>query len=228
MSNVSDFVSAHSPPTDLPWHVVERWQEFLGESRANVLRIVAVGVFYLIELATQQGIPLPGLDVSQTGLTAGTHRAITLICSAWIAVGLGVLLLLRNRIFPRWLKFATTGCDLFLLTLVLMAGTGSSSPMVAAYFVIVALAGLRFHLRLVQATTTAALASYIAVNVHAELYVALNRRFGGVAEPVHMVSRYHQIQTLLAIVIVGIVVGQIVRQVRRMAMEYRERSQAGS
>jgi K+-sensing histidine kinase KdpD len=86
--------------------------------------------------------------------------------------------------------------------------------MVAGYFVIVVLSGLRFSLRLVQATTVAAAVSYLSVNGYARWFVSADI----------IVPRYHQIQTLLALLIVGIVVGQIVRQVRQMATEYRERS----
>lgn len=123
-------------------------------------------------------------------------------------------MMLRNRMLPVWLKFASTGCDLLLLTLVLMAAKGPQSPMVAGYFVILVLSGLRFSLPLVQAATAGAAFSYLAVNAHARWF----------ATSTHSIPRYHQIQTLLALLIVGIVVGQIVRQVRLMAIEYRDRS----
>ena len=32
------------------WFIVGRWQEYDGESRANLLRIAAVGAFYVLEL----------------------------------------------------------------------------------------------------------------------------------------------------------------------------------
>lgn len=212
--------SANAAPTggDLPWHIVERWQEFNGESRANVLRILAVGVFYLVELAFQRGWTIGALEFPVVELSPSAHRAITVVCAAWALVALGVLMMQRNRLFPAWLKFASTTCDLFLMTLVLMAGLGPRSPMVAGYFVIVVLSGLRFSLPLVQATTVGAAVGYLVVNAHARWFSSAKIS----------IPRYHQIQTLLALLVVGIVVGQIVRQVRRMAIEYRERSVVGS
>jgi hypothetical protein len=35
---------------DRQWFIVGRWQEYEGESRANLFRIAAVGLFYGIEL----------------------------------------------------------------------------------------------------------------------------------------------------------------------------------
>ncbi len=39
-----------STPTDRSWYITERWQQFEGEARANQLRIIAIGSFYLIHL----------------------------------------------------------------------------------------------------------------------------------------------------------------------------------
>ena len=35
---------------DRQWFIVERWQEYEGEGRANLLRIVAIGSFYTVHL----------------------------------------------------------------------------------------------------------------------------------------------------------------------------------
>jgi len=32
------------------WFIIGRWQEYEGEGRANLLRTIALGVFYLVEL----------------------------------------------------------------------------------------------------------------------------------------------------------------------------------
>jgi hypothetical protein len=38
------------PPADQSWHIIQRWQQHEGEARANLLRIGAIGTFYLIHL----------------------------------------------------------------------------------------------------------------------------------------------------------------------------------
>src|SRR3954469_24925612 len=98
------------PFEDRQWFIVGRWQEYEGESRANLLRIVAVGAFYIVELlrfyvfekADSQQLPF--------------HRQATAIAVAWTMVGLAILLCLRLRIFPAALKYASTACDIILLT----------------------------------------------------------------------------------------------------------------
>lgn len=35
---------------DRDWYIIGRWQEYDGERRANLLRIIGIGAFYLIEL----------------------------------------------------------------------------------------------------------------------------------------------------------------------------------
>src|SRR5262245_53412598 len=42
--------TAAASPGDRQWFIVGRWQEYEGEARANLLRIVAVGAFYVVEL----------------------------------------------------------------------------------------------------------------------------------------------------------------------------------
>ncbi len=36
--------------TDRPWYITQRWQQYEGEARANLLRIAVIGTFYLIHL----------------------------------------------------------------------------------------------------------------------------------------------------------------------------------
>ena len=34
--------------SDRAWGIAQRWQEYEGEARANLLRICAIGAFYLL------------------------------------------------------------------------------------------------------------------------------------------------------------------------------------
>src|SRR4051812_31623036 len=43
---------------DRRWYVVGRWQEYEGEGRTNLLRVVAIAAFYLVELANYHGVDL--------------------------------------------------------------------------------------------------------------------------------------------------------------------------
>ena len=46
------------PQPDPQWRIVERWQEYEGELRANLLRIAGIGLFYGIKLLNYYGLRL--------------------------------------------------------------------------------------------------------------------------------------------------------------------------
>jgi hypothetical protein len=214
-------MSTSTSPThrDIPWHIVGRWQEFDGESRANRLRVIAITAFYVVELLNYHGLSLGPLTWPKLeGIDAVFHRSVTAIALGGAAVSLGVLLCLRNRIFPGWLKFVSTTGDLLLLTAFLLIGDGPRTPLVVAYFLIIALSTLRFSLTLVRFATVGALAGYLCVNGYARWF----------ADRELVVPRYHQTLVLIALALTGIIAGQVIRSVKSMAYEYAQRIQAGS
>ena len=132
-------VKGAKPAADRQWYIVERWQEFEGEGRTNLLRIVAIGVFYLVELAQYHWLTPAGADAAEL---ASYHQKVTALAVAWTMVSLAVMLCLRMRVFPAILKYASTGCDLLLLTALASvdhgaknaAPDGPASPMVLIFF----------------------------------------------------------------------------------------------
>ena len=51
--------------SDRSWFIVERWQEFEGEGRTNLLRIIAIGAFYGIELVNYHLLHTPDAAFTQ-------------------------------------------------------------------------------------------------------------------------------------------------------------------
>ena len=201
-----------TPPTHdvRNWHILSRWEEFEGEGRANLLRMIGLRAFYGIELVNYYGLQLGFLDIPAV-VDRPFHLAMTFLTLAWSMLCLGVLYCRRNRFFPSYLKFISTGCDLVLLTTVLTLAAGPRSPLVAAYFLIIALSALRFSLRLVWFATAGASAGYLFLLGYA--------RWGAVPgwEKADMsLPRYHQAIFLLALVLTGVIVGQVIRRVRRL------------
>lgn len=201
---------------DRQWYIVGRWQEYEGEGRANLLRIIAIAAFYGIELFNYHGPKFAGLHMPQS-VTREFHVAVTALAVAWTMVGLGVLLCLRRHIFPAALKFVSTGCDLVLLTSILMLADGPRSPLVAGYFLIIALATLRFNLPLVRCAAVGAMVGYLTLLGHDKWF-----RFPKV-DPSELVPRYHQLIVLLALGLTGIMLGQVIRRVHHVAKEYARR-----
>ena len=143
-----------SAASDRQWFIVGRWQEYEGEGRANLLRIVAVGSFYTVQLVNYH------LLTAQTPDAILFHKKATALAVAWVMLSLAVLMCLRRQILPAVLKFASTAADVALLSGLAIAGSGPESPLMFGYFLIIALAALRFSLRLVWFATLGCMAGY--------------------------------------------------------------------
>lgn len=216
-------------PDDRAWFIAGRWQQYDGEARANLLRISAIGVFYLLHLwnylSSQGRLPNWGfLQLDKVGvIDRRFHLLATLLALSWAMAAVAVHLCLRNRVFPRWISAATTAFDLAMLTCVLSISSGPQSPLVVGYFLIIVLAALRFSLPLVRLATVGAAIGYVCV-----LGVAKwPERFGRDAHVDLTVPRYEQLVMLAAIALCGVFVGQVVRQSRNVAEEYAARRRAG-
>jgi hypothetical protein len=197
---------------DRSWYIVGRWLEFEGESRANVLRLIAIAAFYVVELINYHGLNLGFIEMPKV-VDSRFHLTVTSLAVAWTMVGLIVLYCQSHHFFPWGMKFVSTGLDVVFLTFVLVAGSGPQSPLLVGYFLLIALSALRFHLPLVWFTTLSSLAGYVVLVGYAKWY----------AMPLR-VPRYHQLITLLAMVLLGVIIGQVVRRVRGIAVDFAQRS----
>lgn len=203
-------------PADRQWFIVGRWQEFEGESRANLLRIVAIGAFYIVQLVHFYGFSDQG-DVARQ-----FHQRATAVAVAWTMVSLAVMLCLRRQIFPAALKYCTTACDLLLLTALASLAAGPHSPLVLAYFLIIALAALRFSLGLVWMATLGSMLGYwLLVGIE-------DGKNSQWFDSQHAVAPVEQLITLVSLGLTGVVIGQVVRRVKALAMEYAERLKASA
>lgn len=198
---------------DRSWYIVSRWQEYEGEGRANLLRLAGIAGFYLVQLATYHGLNLGIIHFPQIR-DRGFHQAVTAVAVAWTMMGLGILFCLRQQFFPTSLKYLSTTGDLILLTTLLMVANGPRSPVVVVYFLILALAAVRFSVPLVQFTSVGTMISYLALITYARWF-ATGRTI--------RVPPYQEVILLLALAMTGITLGQTVRRVRALANEYAER-----
>jgi hypothetical protein len=212
---MSATLPASDPGRERSWYITGRWQEYEGESRANLLRVIGIGAFYAIELVNYHGLHLGFLDIPrQDDVTAEFHRIVTALAVAWTMAALAIHLCLTRQVFPAALKFVSTAVDLGMLTTILMLADGPRSPLVAGYFLVIALSGLRFNLLLVRFATVGALLGYLALCGQAR-WVPERHDL--------RVPRYHQVMVLVALALTGIVLGQIIRRVRGLADDYAER-----
>jgi hypothetical protein len=196
---------------DRAWYIIGRWQEFEGESRANLIRIVAIGAFYLVQLQNFYFVYAAHSDQLKF------HQQATGVAVAWTMVALGAMLCLRRRIFPAALKYCSTACDLLLLTTIAALANRALSPLVLGYFLIIAMSAMRFSVGLVWFSTLGSMVGYYALV--------------GLTDPTwfdahHVVKVHTQLITLLSLGLTGIVIGQVVRRAKSLAAEYAQRLQA--
>jgi len=193
---------------DRQWYIVGRWQEYEGEARANLVRVLAVIAFYVVQLVHFYGYSDRGPE------EAAFHQKATAIAAAWTILSVAVLFCLRAHVFPAVLKYVSTACDLVLLTALIALAAGPQSALVRAFPVVIALAALRFSLGLVWFTTLGSMAGYMAL-------VGLRDNVWFDAR--HAVPPPEQLLTLLCFGLTGIIVGQVIRRVRSLSEEYARR-----
>lgn len=215
-------MSVEPQPSNLTWHATQRWLQFEGEARANLIRIAAIGTFYLIHLwhyfSSQGKLPnwLPSwLDLQQgdpSEVSQRFHVMVTCLAVSWVMLAASVNMALQNRFFPRWLPVATLLGDVLFLTSVLCIAGGPRSPLVVGYFLILALATLRFNLSLIRLATFATMLGYLVVLGSAKWPTL----FGHPAELDLTVSRFFQFVTLAALALTGITSGQVIRRIHAL------------
>lgn len=197
---------------------IERFQDYEGEERANLLRVIGVGAFYLIHYLHFHKVKLGALQLDDVEISQRFHIIVSAFCAAWALMALSVLVCLRGFTLPSWVKFATTAGDLMLLTAILCIGDGPRSPIVVGYFLILCIAALRFNLKLIQVATVGALGGYLVVLGCARWPEWIGR------DPMGSVSRYEQLVMLIAIGLTGIILGQVIRRTRRLVMSLANQS----
>lgn len=189
---------------DRQWFIVGRWQEYEGEGRANLIRIIGVGAFYGIELVNYY-----------TGVVDRPfHQAVTALAFMWALVALGVLYCLGQRIFPASIKFLSTAADIGLLTAILTLADGPKSSLVVGYFLVIVLASLRFSLRLIWFAASGSMLGYLVLLGYAAWFAQRDDL---------RVLRYQQAIFLLALALTGVVLGQVIRRMKKMAQDYAAR-----
>ncbi len=205
-------------PAERDWFVVSRWQEYDGERRANLLRSGVLAAFYLVELVNRYGLRLGPLHAAPLeGVTADFHLTVTVLTAAWILTSWGVLVLLREKVFPPVLKYLSTTLDVVFLSAVLSVADGPRSPLVSCYLLLVCLAGLRMSLGLVRAAAVLGCLGCFFVTFVTDVF-----------RPALAVPTTHLLLLLLSIASSAVLVGQIIRRSRSAAEDYAARRMKGS
>jgi len=198
------------------WADAQRLESWAGEVRLNLIRLVAILVFYGNHLVS---IYLLRDDPASAG---DYHTGATLIVFAWASAVLALYFCLSRRWMPPWLRYAATPWDTLLITALLVLSRDPKTTMPTLYFLVIAAAALRLSLPLVQAATLGTMAAYAFYLGYLKYYLEVPSE--------ERLPRVQQIIFLLALGAAGILAGQVVRQVRRLIQGYPvvvEQSQEG-
>lgn len=196
------------------WEDARRLEAWAGETRVNLIRSVALVVFYANHLLS---VYVYGEAPSDGGRF---HAAVTAAVLAW-AIGIVVLhTCLTRRWMPGGLMYIATFWDLLLVTALIMASPdGPRSSLMLLYFVILAAAPLRLSLPLVVTTTLACMvAAILVVGQYVFIRVGWARYYS--PENTDRIARVSEAFFLLALGAVGLLAGQMVRQARRLVDGY--------
>jgi hypothetical protein len=195
------------------WPDARRLEAWAGETRVNLLRTIALVVFYGNHL-------LNYYVFRDTTVTLHYHAAVSALAFMW---GLGALLIyfaLSRRWMPASLKYLVTAGDLTLISATLMASPdGPRSALVYLYFVVLAASPLRLSLPLIYFTTFGVwIAGFLVLGHHVLIRVGWDNYYA--VGSVHAIPRIAQILFLLTTGAAGLFAGQVVRQAARLVRGY--------
>ena len=200
---------------NLRWDDARRLEAWAGETRVNLIRVVALIGFYAYHLLNVFVLS------DDPSLRGAYNLKITSVVLAWaLAVG-SLHVCLSRRWVPPALKYVATFWDLVMISVLLLAdkAAGPHSPLILLYFLVIAAAPLRLSIRLVYAAALGAMAAatlmmggYVFVLIGSTEYYAP-------ASP-WRIPRPSEIIFLLSLGAAGLLAGQVVRQAKRLVGGY--------
>lgn len=199
---------AQTMPASDPWLGASRVEAWAGEIRVNLVRLVAIVLFYarhLIEWA------MASPDAPVRGRY---HVIVTVVVVAWALEAFVLHVWLLRRHYSPAILYGAILWDAALITGLCLASGGPRTPLLLLYFPLIASAPLRLSLGAVYAATASAMAGYLVYLGHYAWVVVGFRRY--YASPPLRVPRSEEAIVLLAMLVCGLMAGQLVRQVRRM------------
>jgi hypothetical protein len=201
------------------WEDARRLEAWAGEVRVNLIRAVALVLFYANHLCNVYFFKDDPTMQGEAG--ARFHVAVTTVVLAWAVGILALHVCLTRRWVPPALKYVSVGWDLVLTTaLIVISPDGPRSPLMLLYFAIVASTPLRLSLRLIYVATLGAM---VAALIVLGQYVFL-RQHGNPPvsywESTDKIPRVSELIFFLSLGAVGLLAGQMVRQARRLVQGY--------
>ncbi len=176
-------------------------EERSGERKINLLRLVAIAVFFLNELFNFHVL---GVVDSRLHM-----RAVFLLLSWEVYAAAAWYFVNRRGVYGRWMKYVSAGADALFLTLILVLVEGNNGPLVPMYYVLIIESSLRYSRRAIFASAAFSAAGYAAV-----WYFS----FGN--PRLVPISTYVAVLQILIMALVGAFAGYVVRKMRGLVLKF--------
>lgn len=176
-------------------------EERSGERKINLIRLVAIAVFFLNELFN-----FHVLGVVEHRLHL---RAVWLLLAWEVYAAAAWYLVNRRGVYARWMKYVSAGADALFLTLILVLVEGNNGPLVPMYYVLIIESALRYSRRAIFASAGFSAAGYAAV-----WYFS----FGN--PRLVPISAYVAVLQILIMALVGAFAGYVVRKMRGLVLKF--------
>ncbi len=180
-----------------------RSEAWAGEVRVNLIRLAALAMFYGYHVLNAFVIN------DDLALRGRFHQTVSLVVFVWAAGAVLLHVVLARRLMRPSLPLTVVAWDIMMVTALLCVCESPRSMVVTAYFLIIASASLRFSLPPVYLSVVGSLMGYLVFLGHTRYVLQ-------VAEELR-VPQTNQMIFGIALLVAGLLAGQSVRQVRRIA-----------
>ena len=178
-------------------------EEKTGEEKVNIIRLIAITVFFLNQI----------FNYHLTGIVqSNLHFRALWIIACWeiFAVAAWYWINRRNS-YTRWMKYASTGIDAFFLTFVIIALEAHSGSLISLYYILIVNSALRYSQRAILVATGFSAACYAMV-----WYFSFSN------PNIIPVPFYAAVIYVNAMIVTGLVVGYVVKGMRKLVLEFAE------
>jgi len=184
-----------------------RLEERAGEARVNVIRVVALTLFF------GQHIVRYLLWNADGSITPQFHQQVTSITIFWGLTALAIFVALQRDTWLPWLKYAAIALDVLGVTSLLIVARSPNGAFVPLYLLVIASAPLRLSLPLVYFATISAAFGYLAyLGTYAWVQIGAKRYY---SQADLRIPPSSEILCVLTLLIAGLLAGQAVRQYYR-------------
>jgi hypothetical protein len=196
----------------IQWNERTLPEAWAGELRVNLLRLLAIVLFYgrhLIELMTSE---------ASSPIRGKYHLTVTALAIAWSFEAVVLHAWLLRRRYAPWIKYFSVLYDAIMISMLCIVAGGPRTPLVLLYFALLASVPLRLSIRLVYTGTAACVLGYLLVLGHYAWYtIGFGKYY---ASPALRIPRSQEAIVVLSIIVCGLFAGQTVRQFRRATCGY--------